>query len=217
MAGFDADGAREAFELPDGVRPSGDRRVGSLGDYADVAPEIAERDALPRERLALDEIVFNGRGRPMGTRAGQAERALTHARLRQRFGLRGDPVVEHRHLDRPPAGPARRVPDSRSPHGPTAAWRRTGVPRLGQLHGLGQQFWVGDLPGSLGQPVGPLLVGRDLRHRRNRASSSPVFAAIILACESLKSSISTNRSAVLCGRARERTSPTRRPRSPAAR
>ena len=59
MAGFNADGAREAFALPDGVRPLMVIAVGSLGDYRDVAPEIAERDGRPRERLPLDEVVLN--------------------------------------------------------------------------------------------------------------------------------------------------------------
>jgi nitroreductase len=57
MAGFDVD---EAVELiPDGFWPLVIIAVGSLGDYAVVAPEIAERDAQPRERLALAEIVLN--------------------------------------------------------------------------------------------------------------------------------------------------------------
>jgi nitroreductase len=57
MAGFDVD---EAVELiPDGFWPLVIVAVGSLGDYAVVAPEIAERDAQPRERLALADIVLN--------------------------------------------------------------------------------------------------------------------------------------------------------------
>lgn len=59
MAGFDVDGAREAFAVPDGVRPLMVIAVGSLGDYDTVGPEIAQRDALPRERLPLEEIVLN--------------------------------------------------------------------------------------------------------------------------------------------------------------
>jgi nitroreductase len=57
MAGFDVD---EAVELiPDGFWPLVIVAVGSLGDYAVVAPEIAERDGMPRERLALADIVLN--------------------------------------------------------------------------------------------------------------------------------------------------------------
>lgn len=59
MAGFDVDGARAAFELPEGVRPLAVVAVGSQGDYGRVAPEIAERDGRPRERLPLDRIVLN--------------------------------------------------------------------------------------------------------------------------------------------------------------
>jgi nitroreductase len=59
MAGFDAPGAAEAFCLPDGLRPLMVIAVGSLGDYADVTPEITARDNEPRQRLPLDEIVLN--------------------------------------------------------------------------------------------------------------------------------------------------------------
>ena len=62
MAGFDVDGARGAFELPNGVRPLAVVAVGSQGDYARMAPEIAERDGRPRERLPLDQIVLNWSG-----------------------------------------------------------------------------------------------------------------------------------------------------------
>ncbi len=64
MAGFDARGATEAFDLPDDLRPLIVIAVGTLGDYAEVAPEIADRDRQPRERLPLDEIVLNWRERP---------------------------------------------------------------------------------------------------------------------------------------------------------
>ena len=45
--------------LADGVRPLVVIAVGTLGDYADVAPEIAERDGRKRERLPLDQVVLN--------------------------------------------------------------------------------------------------------------------------------------------------------------
>jgi nitroreductase len=78
MAGFDVDGARVAFDLPDGVRPLAVVAVGALGDYAQVAPEIAERDSRPRERQPLDEIVLNWSG----------------AGLTQLAQLGDDPVIE---------------------------------------------------------------------------------------------------------------------------
>ncbi len=78
MAGFDVDGARAAFDLPDGVRPLAIVAVGAQGDYAQMAPEIAERDGRPRERLPLEEIVLNWSG----------------AGLAQFAELGDDPVVE---------------------------------------------------------------------------------------------------------------------------
>ncbi|GAB5895961.1 nitroreductase family protein [Mycolicibacterium mageritense] len=65
MAGFDADAAREAFAIPDGVRPLAIVAVGTLGSSSDEA--IIERDGRPRERLPLEEIAFGGHwGRPLG-------------------------------------------------------------------------------------------------------------------------------------------------------
>lgn len=65
MAGFDADATREAFAIPDGVRPLAIVAVGTLGSSSDEA--IIERDGRPRERLPLKEIAFGGRwGRPLG-------------------------------------------------------------------------------------------------------------------------------------------------------
>ncbi len=61
MAGFDAPGAIEAFQLPDGLRPLMVIAVGTLGDYSEAAPEIADRDRAPRERLPLSEVVLNWR------------------------------------------------------------------------------------------------------------------------------------------------------------
>ena len=65
MAGFDADGARTVFGLPDEARPVAVVAVGSLGDYATVDPAVLERDARGRRRLPLSEIAFADRwGRP---------------------------------------------------------------------------------------------------------------------------------------------------------
>ena len=65
MAGFDVDGARAAFVIPEWVRPLAVVALGWLGDYADVDAAIAERDGRPRRRLPLAEIAFSGRwGQP---------------------------------------------------------------------------------------------------------------------------------------------------------
>lgn len=60
MAGFDADGARAAFGIPEQVRPLMVIAVGALADYATVEPEIAERDQKPRSRRPLNEVAFSG-------------------------------------------------------------------------------------------------------------------------------------------------------------
>ena len=60
MAGFDAGGSREAFDIPAGVRPLFVVAVGSLGDYDQAPDEIVERDSLPRHRLPLEEVAFAG-------------------------------------------------------------------------------------------------------------------------------------------------------------
>lgn len=59
MAGFDVSGAAEAFALPAGLHPVVVVAVGRLGDYSQVAPEIAERDSRPRQRLPLADVVLN--------------------------------------------------------------------------------------------------------------------------------------------------------------
>lgn len=68
MAGFDADGARTVFGLPDEVRPFAVVAVGSLGDYTTVDAAVVERDARGRQRLPLDKVAFAGHwGRPFRT------------------------------------------------------------------------------------------------------------------------------------------------------
>jgi nitroreductase len=65
MAGFHPDATREAFDIPEGVRPLAVVAVGSLGDYASAEPKLVERDATPRERLPLKDVAYMGRwGRP---------------------------------------------------------------------------------------------------------------------------------------------------------
>ncbi|CAN3131300.1 Malonic semialdehyde reductase RutE [Mycobacterium sp. smrl_JER01] len=59
MAGFDAAGAVAEFDLPERLRPLVIVAVGTLAQHTGVAPEISERDAAPRERLPLAQIVLN--------------------------------------------------------------------------------------------------------------------------------------------------------------
>ncbi len=58
MAGFDVDGARAAFDIPERVRPLMVIAVGSLADYRTVSDDIADRDGRPRERLPVGEVAF---------------------------------------------------------------------------------------------------------------------------------------------------------------
>lgn len=58
MAGFNADGAIEAFGIPAGTRPIAVVALGSLGDYDKAPPQIIERDAQGRARLPLEEVAF---------------------------------------------------------------------------------------------------------------------------------------------------------------
>lgn len=58
MAGFDVDGARAAFNIPERVRPLMLIAVGSLADYRTVSDDIADRDGRPRERLPVGEVAF---------------------------------------------------------------------------------------------------------------------------------------------------------------
>lgn len=61
MAGFDVEGSRTAFAIPSGVRPLAVVAMGSLAGPGTVSPEIAERDALPRQRSPLEDVAFAGR------------------------------------------------------------------------------------------------------------------------------------------------------------
>ncbi|MDF2822605.1 MAG: nitroreductase [Mycobacterium sp.] len=56
MAGFDVE---RAGDLTPGLRPLAIVAVGRLADYAEVSPEILERDSRPRTRLPLEQVVLN--------------------------------------------------------------------------------------------------------------------------------------------------------------
>lgn len=61
MAGFDAERLVEPFGIPADQRPITLVAIGSLADPNRVAPEIAERDRRPRQRLPLAEVAFTER------------------------------------------------------------------------------------------------------------------------------------------------------------
>ncbi|MDQ1699259.1 MAG: hypothetical protein QOG34_1122 [Frankiaceae bacterium] len=58
MGGFDADRARAAFALPEGVRPIVVIAVGRRDPDAVLPEPFAAREAAPRTRLPLDEILL---------------------------------------------------------------------------------------------------------------------------------------------------------------
>lgn len=64
MAGFDAEAAREAFALPEGVEPVTVIGIGYPGSPEQLPDELAEREQAPRERLPLDRTVHRGDGPP---------------------------------------------------------------------------------------------------------------------------------------------------------
>lgn len=64
MAGFDPDGARQAFDITEPVRPLVVVAIGSLANYDRVPGDVTERDTAPRSRLPLDEIVLNWPAQP---------------------------------------------------------------------------------------------------------------------------------------------------------
>lgn len=57
MGGFDRDALHAALSLPEGVQPVTVMAIGRHDDSDAVAPEIRERDAAARTRLALDDVL----------------------------------------------------------------------------------------------------------------------------------------------------------------
>lgn len=60
MAGFDKDGVRREFGLPEDVRPLTAIAVGTLGSPDLLDEQRRERETRPRKRLPLDELSFTG-------------------------------------------------------------------------------------------------------------------------------------------------------------
>ena len=66
MAGFDAQKARELFEIPADYVPTTVVALGYLGSAEDLPEELRQREAAPRTRKPLDEFVFSGQwGAPL--------------------------------------------------------------------------------------------------------------------------------------------------------
>ncbi len=59
MAGFNAEKARENFNVPDGFDPVSVIAVGYLGDGSNLDESQKQRESNPRIRKPLEEIVFN--------------------------------------------------------------------------------------------------------------------------------------------------------------
>ncbi len=60
MAGFSKDKADEAFAIPENFNSVVTFAMGYLGDAGSLPEALAEREALPRERKPLSEIMFDG-------------------------------------------------------------------------------------------------------------------------------------------------------------
>jgi nitroreductase len=58
MAGFDAQKARQAFQIPEHIEPIAAIAVGYRGDPAQLDEKLREREAAPRERKPLRELIF---------------------------------------------------------------------------------------------------------------------------------------------------------------
>jgi nitroreductase len=61
MAGYDAAKARAVFGIPDGYEPAAAIAVGYQGEPDRLPQPLRDREAAPRTRKPLEEIVFGGR------------------------------------------------------------------------------------------------------------------------------------------------------------
>lgn len=58
MAGFDVDGMRTTFAIPDNITPVTAVAIGSLDADADLPEVLAERERAPRDRLAVADLLL---------------------------------------------------------------------------------------------------------------------------------------------------------------
>lgn len=61
MGGFVRESAIEKLEIPEGFDPVAAFAIGYPGAPEDLPDELAERERAPRERMALGDLVFDGR------------------------------------------------------------------------------------------------------------------------------------------------------------
>jgi uncharacterized protein (DUF924 family)/nitroreductase len=87
MAGFDADAARTAFGVPDGVEPLCAFALGYAADPGLLPEDLQERERAPRRRKPQSDFVYEGRH---GTSLTTAEEADIHTVLHFWFGERNE-------------------------------------------------------------------------------------------------------------------------------
>ncbi len=58
MGGFDREAVRAAFDLADRFRPVSVTAIGALGSHEQLTEPLREREAAPRVRLPLEELVL---------------------------------------------------------------------------------------------------------------------------------------------------------------
>lgn len=68
MGGFDADAAKVAFDLPDGLRPVVVVAVGRHDADAVLSDSLAERELAPRSRAPLGSLLLDADARPSADR-----------------------------------------------------------------------------------------------------------------------------------------------------
>lgn len=59
MAGFEVDGIREAFGLPEQLTPITAVAIGKFDPEAELPEVLAERERAPRQRLFVEELLIN--------------------------------------------------------------------------------------------------------------------------------------------------------------
>jgi nitroreductase len=65
MAGFDHDKVRKAFHIPDDFEIGSVTALGYLGDPEGLSEQLRNQETAPRQRKALEEIVFSEWERPL--------------------------------------------------------------------------------------------------------------------------------------------------------